>query len=360
MSMTSVERIGRILARKPVDRIGVFEHFWGDTLAQWTREGHIRPGESLEDHFGYDFQLCWPFNMAARINFEPEVVEETEETILVRDANGAVLRRSKTHDTTPEHVDFLVKDRRAWEEHIKPALQPEAARVSVETYRAARNAAAEHNRFFCWSGVNVFELMHPVCGHEYMLMGMALDPEWIKDMVDTYARLTVSLMETLFSEAGPPDGIWFYEDMGFKERPFMAPEMYREIIQPGHRLTIDYAKSRALPVIMHSCGYVEPLVPGMIEAGIDCLQVIEVKAGMDLLRLYRDFGDRLSLMGGIDVRVLYGNDRSAVDRELLQKIPAVKGRWGYVLHSDHSIPNQVSYETYRYFVDRGLELGAYC
>jgi uroporphyrinogen decarboxylase len=110
---------------------------------------------------------------------------------------------------------------------------------------------------------------------------------------------------------------------------------------------------------MHSCGFIEPLLPGMVEAGIDCLQVIEVKAGMDLLRIYRNFGDRLSLMGGIDVRVLYTNDKAVIDAELLKKIPTVKGHFGYVLHSDHSIPDTVNYDSYRYFVDRGMELGSY-
>jgi len=181
----------------------------------------------------------------------------------------------------------------------------------------------------------------------------------VKDMVNIYAQLTIDLQEILFAEEGPPDGIWFYEDMGFKGRPFMSPAMYKEIIQPGHIATIEYAKSRNLPVIMHSCGFVEPLVPGMIEAGIDCLQVIEVKAGMDLLKLYRQYGDVISFMGGIDVRVLYSNDKEKVRQELESKIPEVKGKYGYVLHSDHSIPDTVNYETYRYFVDKGLELGTY-
>jgi uroporphyrinogen decarboxylase len=256
-------------------------------------------------------------------------------------------------------VDFLVKDRRAWEEHIKPKLTPDRRRINFEAYRNIRRHAQEKQRFFCWSGVNVFELMHPVCGHQYMLMGMIDDTDWVKDMVNTYADLTIQLMEILFAEEGLPDGIWFYEDMGFKGRPFMSPAMYKEIVQPGHIKTIQFAKSLGLPVIMHSCGYVEPLVPGMIEAGIDCLQVIEVKAGMDLVRLYRNFGDRLSFMGGIDVRVLYTNDKRQIDAELEAKIPIVKQNYGYVLHSDHSIPNTVHYETYRYFVQRGLELGTY-
>ena len=269
------------------------------------------------------------------------------------------MRRSKVHDATPEHVDFVVRDRDGWEEHIKPYLVADRSRINFEAYREARRITREKNRFLVWGGTNVFELMHPVCGHQYMLMGMAADPDWIRDMVDTFSRVTVELWETLFAEEGMPDGIWFFEDMGFKQRPFMSPQMYGEIIQPGHKRTIGWAKDHGLPVIMHSCGFVEPLIPGMIEAGIDCLQVIEVKAGMDLLKLYQNYGDRLSFMGGMDVRVLYSNDLDAVDRELRAKVPVVKENYGYMLHSDHSIPNTVAYETYRYFVDRGLELGAY-
>ncbi len=359
MEMTSVERVRNILARKPVDRIGVYESFWGDTLSRWVAEGYLRENESLEDHFGHDIHLCWPFDFTARLDFIPEVVEETEETILVRDGNGALLRRSKMHDATPEHVDFVVRDRDGWEEHIKPYLVADRSRINFEAYREARRSTGEKNRFLVWGGTNVFELMHPVCGHQYMLMGMAADPDWVRDMVDTFSRVTVELWEMLFAEEGMPDGIWFFEDMGFKQRPFMSPQMYRELIQPGHKRTIGWAKDHGLPVIMHSCGFVEPLIPGMIEAGIDCLQVIEVKAGMDLLKLYRHYGDRLSFMGGMDVRVLYSNDLDAVDRELRAKVPVVKGNYGYMLHSDHSIPNTVAYETYRYFVDRGLDLGAY-
>lgn len=357
--MTGIERITNILQRKPVDRIGLFEHFWGDTRKVWVEEGHIKEDEDLADHFGFDMQQCWAFDMVADLDFEPEVVEETEETILTRDGNGALLRRHKLHDSTPEHVDFLVKSRKEWEEYIKPKLKPDPVRIDFEAYRKTKKHAAEKDRFFVWSGVNVFELMHPVCGHEYMLMGMAMDPDWVKDMVATYSDLTIKLQQILFAEEGYPDGIWFYEDMGFKGKPFMSPSMYDEIVKPGHKKTIDFAKSHDLPVIMHSCGYVEPLLPGMIEAGIDCLQVIEVKAGMDLLKLYHEYGEEISFMGGIDVRKLYTNDKAQIDAELEAKIPEVKKNYGYVLHSDHSIPNTVDYETYRYFVDRGLELGKY-
>ncbi len=357
--MTGKERIHNLLHRKPVDRIGCYEHFWGDTRDVWQNEGHIKEDEDLVQHFDFDMITTNALKMVADINFEPEVIEETEETILTRDGNGALLRRHKLHESTPEHVDFLVKERSAWEEHIKPLLKPDRERIDFAGYREAKERAAAENKFFLLAGTNVFELMHPVCGHEHMLTGMALDPDWVKDMVQTYSQLIVDLQSILFAEEGYPDGIWFYEDMGFKHRPFMSPAMYKEIVQPGHFKTFGFAHSNNLPTIIHSCGFVDPLVPGLMEAGMDCLQVIEVKAGMDLIKLYKQYGENLSFMGGIDVRVLYTNDKSLIDKELEAKIPVVKQNNGFILHSDHSIPNTVYYDTYRYFLEKGLELGKY-
>jgi uroporphyrinogen decarboxylase len=361
-ALTSRERVARILRREPVDRIAAYESFWGDTQQAWSAQGRVGKDEPLEDHFGLDLRVAWCFNMVADLDFKEEIVEETEETKLVRSGNGALLRWWKVRGGTPEHVDFLVKDRAGWQEHIRPHLvNPDTRRrrINFEAYRQAREKCRAANIFFCWGGVNVFELMHPVCGHEYMLLGMALDPDWVRDMCRVYAELTVNLMEILFAEEGLPDGLFFYEDMGFKEKPFMSPRMYQEIIWPSHKRTFDYGRGRGLPIVVHSCGYVEPLVPGLIEAGMDCLQAMEVKAGMDLVRLKERFGDRIAFCGGMDIRTLETNRKKAVEAELRKKLPAAMKGSGYILHTDHSVSPRVHYETYRHFLDGGRKMGTY-
>lgn len=358
-TLTGKQRITRILNHEPVDRIGLYEHFWNDTQKHWTQQGHLQPGESIARHFGFDMDEFWTFNMVADLDFEKQIVAETQDTITYLDGNGAVLKSHKHHDTTPEHVDFNVTCREEWEACIKPKLWADPRRIDFEGYRRKKQECAEDGRFFVYSGVNVFECMHPVCGHEHMLAGMALDPDWVADMAMTYAKLIVDLQKILFEREGLPDGIWFYEDMGFKGSPFMSPAMYCDILQPAHKHTIEYAHSLGLPVIMHSCGFVEPLLPHMIESGIDCLQVIEVKAGMDLLKLHALYGSKIAFMGGIDVRAVYANDNAVIDAELAAKIPQVMQGYGFVLHSDHSIPKTVNYESYRYFIDKGLALGTY-
>ncbi len=358
-TMTSIERMTNVLNRRPVDQTPVAVSPWGATINRWREEGHLGPEEDVQEHFGQDFRSGGWLNSTADLDFVPETLEEDDETILQKDGNGAMLRRHKLHDSTPEHVDFTVKDRRGWEELIKPRLvDVDRRRIGFEGYREAKRYAAEKQRFFCWAGVAPFEQMHPVCGHEYMLMGMALDPDWVKDMVQTFTTMTLNHLEVLFAEEGQPDGMFYYEDMGFKHKPFMSPAMYAEIIQPGHARLFDYAHGLGCKVIVHSCGYVEPLLPGLIEAGLDCLQAMEVKAGMDLPTLFHRFGDRLSFFGGVDVRCLISNDRAQIDAEMDRKIlPVVEGGGGYILHSDHSEPPEINYETMRYFVERGRTLG---
>jgi uroporphyrinogen decarboxylase len=354
--LSGKEVVSNILDKRIVNRTAIFEHFWDEIYAQWPQQGYIPQGVSLTEHFNLDISPggIWP-EMAADVDFEPEVIDETDTWVIKRDGNGATLKHMKHSSSTPEHIDFTVKDRTAWEKLIKPKLLDEdmlMRRIPFEEYRLEKQVMAKAGRFFCWMSVNVFECMHPICGHEYMLMGMALDPDWVKDMCEIYSDLLIKIQEILFEREGVPDGIWYYEDMGFKGKPFMSPAMYDEIIKPSHKKTIDYAHSIDRKVIMHSCGYIEPLLPSMINAGIDCLQPIEVKAGMNLLKLQKKFGDRIAFMGGLDARVFETNDLSQVDN-LIENVlkPAIKAG-GYIVHSDHGISSAVEYETYKYFIDK--------
>jgi len=371
MELTSKERFDRILKHQPVDRIGLFEVYWKETVQHWSAEGHFARPEMVSDHFGLDVRRTGGeitpgdyhiVNLMADLDAGDRVVEETESVKLIRDGNGALLRWLKSGSGAPEHVDFAVKDRRGWEEHIRPYLLDERLyerRLNFSSYREVRTKCARDQRFMTCGVVGAFDRMSPMCGHEHLLMGMALDPEWVREMADLYATVTVHLLEILFEREGLPDGLWVWDDLGFKHRPFMSPAMYRALIYPAHKKLFDFAHSRGLPVVLHCDGYVEALIPSLIEAGINCLQPLEAKAGMDLVKLKQRFGDQIALIGGMDERVLETNDLAAIEAELLSKLPAAMVGSGYVLQVDHSVSPLVNYETYKYFVERGLEIGTY-
>lgn len=364
-ALSSRERVNNFFYRKPLDQVPVFESFWQETVYRWIRENKIAVDENkgniyyqIVEHFEIDFFSEAVVNKIAKLDFEPVVIDENEDTVVMFDGNGATLRRHKHNTTTPEHVDFTVKDRQTWQEHIKPHLVDfNRERINFEGYRNLRDRCKDNDCFFAAALLAPFECIHPVCGHEYMLMGMVLDPDWVKDMFEVYVDLHIKHFEVLFDEEGLPDGVFIYEDMGFKDKPFFSPDMYREIILPYHKRLIDFFHSKGLKVMMHSCGFVEPLIPGLIEAGIDCLQAMEVKAGMDMPRLFKKYGDKINFCGNMDIRELISNDKSRIEAELRKKmLPVLEGGGWYMLHSDHSIPPEVDYESYKFFVEKGREI----
>ncbi len=357
--MTGKERTLNALERKPpVDQLPVCDSLWVETLRRWIAEGHISANENSDDHFGFDIMRGCGLNSTADPGFKNVILEESDTSMLQLNGNGATLRIPKNSTGTPEHVGFSVKSRHDWEEKIKPFLiDIDRRRIPSQIYREQKKRADEKQLFLTVGGLAPFEQMHPVCGHENLLMGMALDPDWIMDMVETYVNLTINHFEIIFHEDGLPDAVWLSEDLGFKDHPFMSPAMYKELLLPGHKKLFDFFHSKKLKVIVHSCGYVEPLVPCLIEAGMDCLQAMEAKAGMDMPRLFKNYGDKISFCGNIDVTIMLKNNIEELEKELRRKIlPVIKNGGGYILHSDHSIPPQVDYETFRFFVDEGRKL----
>lgn len=358
MQMTSIERVQQTLLRKPTDRIATGCHPWDDTTARWIEEGHLSEGDNPWEALGADMRGGGWWSGIANLDWEEQILEETEDTVLLLDGSGATVRWRRDRTGTPEHVDFKCRDRLSYEEWIKPFItQMDTRRVPYEEYRENRRSAAEDQRFLYWHAIGPFELLAAACGHEHLLLGMADDPEWVAQMAMEYTEFQICHAEELFSKEGRPDGCMFYEDMGFKQRPFMSPAMYAELIQPAHRRLFDFVHSQGCKAIVHSCGFIEPLLPKMVEAGFDCLHAMEVKAGMDVRRIAKQFGDRIALYGGIDARTVISNDREKIDAELKNKIiPVIQSGAAYMLHTDHSEPPDVDFETMQYFFLRGREI----
>jgi uroporphyrinogen decarboxylase len=356
--MTHKERFLAALNREIPDRLPWCDGLWTETLERYVAEGHMRKGEDPNDHFDMSCRGSGGINGICDMDAGEVIVEEDEHTKVIRDGNGAVLRFWKNRTGVPEHVDFAVKERAAWEERCKPhLLRLDRRRVNVEKYREQKALAASKNQALVMGIKAPFELMTRVCGHEHLLVGMALDPDWVRDMVHTFVDMILRHQADLYAREGRPDVIWFNEDMGFKERPFMSPDMYRDMVQPGHARLFEYAHSTGCKVMVHSCGYVAPLVPGMIEAGMDCLQAMEVKAGMDLAVLAKQYGDKIAFCGGLDVRLLGANDRVGMKAEMVRKINAVRdARSSFIVHTDHSIPPDVDHDTLHWFFETGSRI----
>ena len=206
-----------------------------------------------------------------------------------------------------------------------------------------------------WHG---FDVAHSsMIGTENVLIGMYEEPEWIKDVIETYLTTALDLCQRILDAGYQFDGIFWYDDMGYKNTPFFSTEMYREIVKPFHKRAVDWAHERGLVIELHSCGYVEPLIPDIIDAGVDMLNPLEIKAGMDPFKLKKLYGDKLAFHGGINAQLW--DNIELVKSEMERIIPAMKEGGGYVFASDHSIPNSVSFENMKEIARLAHELGKY-
>jgi uroporphyrinogen decarboxylase len=133
--------------------------------------------------------------------------------------------------------------------------------------------------------------------------------------------------------------------------------MYRRLLKPFHQRAIDWAHARGLKTHLHSCGDVNPFVPELVEMGLDALNPLEVKAGMDPVYLKRTYGDQLVLHGGINA--LLWDQPEQIRAEVERLVPVMKESGGYVFSSDHSVPSTVSLEDFRRIVELAKDLGSY-
>jgi uroporphyrinogen decarboxylase len=131
------------------------------------------------------------------------------------------------------------------------------------------------------------------------------------------------------------------------------------LIWPQHKRLVDWAHGRGMKFIYHTDGDVNGVMDLYVQAGFDCLQPLEAKASMDIRKLCPKYGNRMSFFGNIDVMVMATNDLEKIEAEIAGKLAAGKATKGYVYHSDHSVPPQVSWDTYQFIIDCLKRYGRY-
>ncbi len=352
--MTSWERFKRMYEHREADRIPIIDEPWSGTLRRWRREG-MPEGMDWCDYFDVDKLGIINIDISPRM---PEItLEETDRYYIRTSPWGVTMKHFKEEDSTPEFLDFTITTQEAWDQ-AKKQMTLEDDRIPWEMLRQNYDKWRAEGRWIravFWFG---FDVTHSwMMGTENTLIAMMEEPELVEDMFDTY----LSRCETLFSrvwDAGYHfDEIFWYDDMGYKGTTFFSPNMYRSMLQPYHKRAVDWAHNRGIYAQLHSCGDVMTLLPDIVATGVDALNPLEVKAGMDAFKIKKEYGARLVLHGGINA-VLW-NDKDAILEEIDRKVPVLKENGGFIFSSDHSIPNSVSLENMKAIVEEVKRVGRY-
>lgn len=170
------------------------------------------------------------------------------------------------------------------------------------------------------------------------------DPVFAREMIGFWQEFVAQLLTRIFRDY-VPDHIVFNEDMAYKEKPMIGPEMAREFLLPCWRHWVEICRAAGVPVIeIDSDGYVGDLIPVWLEAGVNCNSPLEVAAGNDLPAYRRQYGTRMAWQGGVDKRAMAKG--GSVLRAELERLRPVIEAGGYIPSCDHGVPADVSWPNY--------------
>lgn len=297
------------------------------------------PGLAAHNHA---FLICPPS--------EPVLIEEDEKSILVMNSAGITERLLKGKAfNMPMWVDHPVKDRRTWE-NLKSRLDPHEPRRYPSDWTAY---VAAINALECPVSMEVggfFGYLNMWVGTQDLMLLFYDDPGLIEDMMDTILYLEIEMVRKVSRDIAL-DWVWYWEDMAYRSGPMISPEMVRRFMLPRYQKLNEVIHGAGCEVIYLDCdGNIDQLIPLWMEAGINMFWPLECAAGMDPIALRKRYGHEIVLAGGLDKRE-FMHDKTAVEREVMSKVPSLVETGPYFPSLDHLVPIDVPFENFCFYIN---------
>jgi hypothetical protein len=324
---------------------------WPETLERWREEGYdprqmdLNMGADRRQILSDWFFPCPPF--------EREILAEDEEHVLYVNHEGILMRELKKNpmSSMPQFVKFPVETREDFRKFWRERMQPDLAqRIGPDWPNQLRAMRAQPYPLIVvadrWGGF--FGPLRNLVGIERLCTLFYDDPAFLEEMMDANADFIIAIM-TQILETVTIDAFAFWEDMAYKTGPLISPSLVQRYMLPRYRKVVDFLSSRGVSFIgLDSDGMIDPLIPIWLDAGLNFLYPFEVQAGMDVLAVRKRYGRQLRIWGGVDKRAL-ARGPQAIEAELARLKPLLD-EGGYIPHPDHSIPPDVSFENYCYYM----------
>ena len=352
--MDTRERFVRTMAGQPVDRVPFMKVFGGPgrIVAQWEDE-HPGIADRIDEllqfegrHRGWDRT---PVNMDPSQLDPVEIIEDTETRLVRRRGDGTVEMIQKAGDYNRHDIDWPVKSMADWERYKKkhiqaddPARFPDNWPEFVEEYRTRDYPLQLTHR-------GVYGFCRNRMGDENLAYAFYDAPDLVHDMMDHYTDMAIELWDKQAAEV-EFDLIECWEDMAWRAGSLISPKTFREFMTPNYQKIAAFAKAHGIEVILvDSDGYIEDLTELMFEAGVTALYPYEVQSGNDVARVRERF-PQVGCIGGLDKQVM-ARGRDAIDAEMDRARRLIEGG-RFIPGPDHFVLSDVSFESYRYFMER--------
>lgn len=294
------------------------------------------------------------FRMLPR--FEEKVLEHKDGHYIVLDWMGNITEISDEYDYTyiRQAKDFVTRrwlkfpvENRADFEEMKKRYDPETPGRFPEDFTERCKKLRQRDYPVLLRVAGPFWQLREWCGFEPLCMFFIDDPDFVREMCAFWEDFVSQTLAPIL-DAGIIDGLGLSEDMAYKEKPMISPQMAREFLQPCYDHWLGEAKSAGVRIFdMDSDGRVDLLLPLWVEAGFNVCDPMEVAAGNDLMQLRRRFGKRLAYTGGVDKRRMAEGGKS-IETELERLAPVIADG-GYIPGCDHGVPPDVSWPNFLHY-----------
>ena len=289
--------------------------------------------------------------------FEVEVLKKTDTHIIYKDEYG-VTNKNEIHITSlPMELDHPVKDWKSWNEY-KQYYSPETIKKRLPPdWKNLTDRLKDRDFPIRLGGTNGGFLGFPrqIMGITNYMMALYDDPGLIHDICDTFLAFLLEYYGAI-AEDVDVDCLLIWEDMAGKGGSLISPEHYREFLTPAYKSMVGFAKDADIDIVLtDSDGYVEDLIPLIVETGVTGMYPFERAAGNDILRIRKSFPD-FQILGGIDKRVLFeDSDIERIDAELdIVKDMLKDGR--YIPHIDHFVSQDCTWKNFIYYRNKLNEI----
>lgn len=182
-------------------------------------------------------------------------------------------------------------------------------------------------------------------GFETGYYRLALEEKFSDYVLDQLLEIKLQYWCNLLDEVGEYTTIITEsDDLGFQDRLAISPDMFKKYLKPRYKKLFSTLKSRYnVYIFLHSCGSISPIIPDLIDVGVDILNPVQVSAkGMDTLHLKKQYGDYVTFNGGIDTQyVLPSGTPAEVRDEVYRRISDLSNNGGYILSPVHCIQPDV-------------------
>jgi len=206
----------------------------------------------------------------------------------------------------------------------------------------------------------MFERSWYLTGMEKFLIDLMMEKDYVFELLDRVADYHIRIGKKLIDLGC--DIIWTGDDFGTQRGMMISPELFRRVFKPRYRRIFKEFKARNPDVktAFHSCGSIEPIIPDMIEIGLDILNPIQPVSGMDRKVLKEEYGDQLSFFGAIDEqRVLPQGSVKEVTDEVQKAIRDLAVGGGFMLAAAHNIQPDTPLDNILAMYDSVRDYGTY-